>query len=159
MGSLKQPPPAYSIAIFNSTNFSFSCPNYLSIKSLTSPHKLPTSNTNTKHASVISEYNTKPKSHTTSPSPLALLCSMSLTPKLLNIKTSHPLAYPSILQYIIIHPLLLLTTNYLSTPNKSSYLNLLLIIINHHPHGIPFLHTFPIIIIIYPPLLIPACHN
>ena len=61
--------------------------------------------------------------------------------------------------YIYIFPLLLLTTNYLSTPNQSSYLNLLLISINHHPHCIPFPHTFLIIIIIHPPLLIPACHN
>ena len=149
---LNNPIPAYAIAIFNLPNFSFSCPNCISIKPLTSPHKLLTSNKNTKPASVISECNTTSESHTTTPSPLALLCSISLTPKLLNIKTS-PLAYPSILQYIIIHPLLLLTTNYLSTPNQSSYLNLLLIIINHHPHGIPFHHKFLIIIII------PACHN
>ena len=155
---LNNPPPDYAITIFNSINFSFSCPNCLSIKPLTSPHKLPTSNTNTKPASVISDCNTKPESHTTSPLPLPLLCSISLTSKLLNIKTS-PLAYPSILQYIKIHPLLLLTTYYLSTPNQSIYLNLLLININHHPHGIPLPHTFLIIIIIHPPLLIPACHN
>ena len=155
---LNNHPPAYAIAICNSTNFSFSCPNCLSIKPLTSPHKLPTSNTNTKPASIISECNSKPESHTTSPSPLALLCSISLTPKLLNLKTS-PLAYPSILQYIIIHPILLLTNNYLSTPNQSIYLNLLLIIINHYPHVIPFPHTFLIIITIHPHLLIPAYHN
>ena len=88
---LNNPPPDYAIAIFNSTNLS--CPNCLSIKPLTSPHKRPTSNNNTKPASVISECNTKPESHTTSPSSLALLCSISLTPKLLNIKTS-PFAYP-----------------------------------------------------------------
>ena len=87
---LNNPPPAYAIAIFNSTNFSFSYPNCLSIKPFTSPHKLPTSNKNTKPASAISECNTKTESHTTSPSPLALLCSISLTPKLLNIKTSSP---------------------------------------------------------------------
>ena len=154
---LNNPPPAYAIALFNSTNFSFSCPNCLSIKPLTSPHKLPTSNTNTKSASVISEFNTKHESHTTSPSPSALLCSFSLIPKLLNIKT-FPLTYPSILQYIIIHPLLLLTTNYLPTRFQLIYLNLLLII-NHHHHCIPFHHTFLIIIIIHPSLLIPTCHN
>ena len=76
---LNNPPPAYAIAIFNSTNFSFSCPNCLSIKPITSPNKRPTSNKNTKPASVISECNTKPESHTTSPSSLALLCSISQT--------------------------------------------------------------------------------
>ena len=90
MDSLKQPPSCLCNCYFYSTNFSFSCPNCLSIKPRTCHHKLPTSNTNTKTASVISECNTKSESHTTSPSPLALLYSISLTPKLLNIKTSPP---------------------------------------------------------------------
>ena len=106
MTHLNNPPPSYAITIFNSANYSFSCPNCISIKPLTRPHKLPTSNTNTKPSSVIPECNTKPESHTTPSHHQPFYVPSPLLPNYSILKPPPALAYPSILKYIS-QPLLL----------------------------------------------------